>query len=224
MDAMTAEQAIEAAKGLTFEKVWAALMETKAQMQEVTKQMKQSQEQMKQSQEQRQQSQEQMKQSQEESQKRTDRILNDLSKNIGGLSDSLGRLIETMFTTDLYSKFNELGYEFSQQCSHKKYTENREVIAEVDTILENGDYIMLVEVKTRLTTDNVDEHLERIEKVRKNMDTHGDARKIVGAVAGGVVPENVLHYAQKKGLFVIVQTGDSAAIAEIPAGFTARTW
>ena len=34
MEMMTAEQAAEAAKGLTFEKVWAALMESRQQMKE----------------------------------------------------------------------------------------------------------------------------------------------------------------------------------------------
>jgi hypothetical protein len=70
----------------------------------------------------------------------------------------------------------------------------------------------------------VDEHLERIEIIRGYMDKRGDSRKIIGAVAGGVVSDDVVNYAQKRGLYVIVQSGDSAAIAEIPKGFTARTW
>ena len=46
----------------------------------------------------------------------------------------------------------------------------------------------------------------------------------MGAVAGGVVSGNVLKYSQKKGLFVIVQTGDSVAIAEMPQGFKVYEW
>ena len=40
MEYMTAEQAAEAAKGLTFETVWAALMETRRRMEESDRSMK----------------------------------------------------------------------------------------------------------------------------------------------------------------------------------------
>ena len=52
--------------------------------------------------------------------------------------------------------------------------------------------------------------------IRSYMDERGDVRKIVGAVAGGVIDDNVLRYSQDKGLYVVVQTGDSVAIASAP--------
>jgi hypothetical protein len=94
----------------------------------------------------------------------------------------------------------------------------------VDVILENGEYILLAEVKTDLRIEFVDYHLKRMEKIRKYMDNHNDARKIIGAVAGGNVPDDVLLYAQNNGLFVIVQSGDSSTIADMPKGFEARIW
>jgi hypothetical protein len=83
---------------------------------------------------------------------------------------------------------------------------------------------MPVEIKTKLTIEDVNEHLERIAKIRGNMDSHGDKRTLVGAVAGGIAPDNVVAYAQKKGLFVVVQSGKSAAIAEAPPAFKTREW
>jgi len=56
------------------------------------------------------------------------------------------------------------------------------------------------------------------------MDKRDDKRKLIGAVAGGIISENVIKYAQKKELFVIEQTGDSVAIAAMPQGFKAREW
>jgi hypothetical protein len=56
------------------------------------------------------------------------------------------------------------------------------------------------------------------------MDKHGDKRKLVGAVAGGIVPESVLRYAEKKGLYVLVQSGDSMRVAEEPNIFKVREW
>ena len=97
-------------------------------------------------------------------------------------------------------------------------------IAEADFFLENGDCVMPVEVKTDLNVEDVNEHLERIQTIRHYMDTHGDHRKLMGAVAGEIVPDNVLNYAQKKGLYVLKQTGDSVGVATAPQNFTAKVW
>ncbi|MDR3302479.1 MAG: hypothetical protein LBT01_08155 [Spirochaetaceae bacterium] len=45
------------------------------------------------------------------------------------------------------------------------------------------------------------------------MNGHGDKRTLVGAVAGGIAPGNVVAYAQKKGLYAVVWSGEFAAIA-----------
>jgi hypothetical protein len=80
---------------------------------------------------------------------------------------------------------------------------------------------MPVEVKTHLKKGDVDDHIEWI---RGYMDRRGDKRRLVGAVTGGTVPESVRRYAQKWGLYVLEQSGESVLIAEAPDGFTARIW
>ena len=221
MDAITAEQAAEAAKGLTFEKVWAALMETRERMEKAQEVYRIR-----------------MEKAEEESRLRDDasrlrieksheetrNIVAELSKNIGGLGNSLGRLTEALFSPDLWSKFTKLGYTFTKQGPNVKFMSKKKVLAEVDFILENGDYAMLVEVKTELTVDDVKDHMSRIEKVRGYFDDRSDKHILVGAVAGGIVSESVRTYAHAQGLYVIVQTGDSVAIAGAPQGFKAREW
>jgi hypothetical protein len=56
------------------------------------------------------------------------------------------------------------------------------------------------------------------------MDAHNDKRKLVGAIAGGIVAENALRYAQKKGLYVLTQNGDSVRIASAPLNFKRQEW
>ena len=218
---ISAEQAAEAAKGLTFEKVWAALMENRQQLQESRNQM---QEMQKETQKQMQGMQKETKKQMQDSHQRTEKTIAELSKNIGGLGNSLGRLTETLFSAELWRKFNDLGYPFTKQGPHVKFVDEKKVLAEADYLLENGEYVMVVEVKTELNSENIADHLQRIEKIRRYFDKHGDTRKLVGAVAGGVVHENVLKYAQKQGLYVIVQTGDSTTIADAPPDFKAREW
>ena len=217
MEYMTAEQAAEAARGLTFEKVWAALMETRQRMEESSQRMEESYKRL------------------EESDRKLTEQLNSFSQNmeksrvnmektLGGLGNSLGKLTEALYSAELCQKFNEYGYQFNIQTNRKKYYENKNVLAEVDSALENGEYIMLVEIKTELSSDHVDWHLERIQKIRRYMDAHHDTRKIIGTVAGGIIPENVLHYAHRKGLFVAVQNVEAVSVAKAPEGFAAREW
>ena len=160
----------------------------------------------------------------ERMQEKTQKQIDELSLNIGGLGNSIGRLTEALFSAELVKKFNDIGYPFTKEGRNTKFREDGKVIAEADFFLENGDYVMPVEVKADLTIRYVDAHLGRIEKIRRYMDIRGDKRKIIGAVAGGFVPMGVLAHAQENGLFVIVQTGESVAVADSPDGFTLREW
>ena len=239
MEPMSVEQAIEAAKGLTFEKVWMAFMETDARIEEMRKEQQREQQEMRREHQKSlqetiqetqkiiQETQRQMEASQQEikiSQRRTDKIVADLSKNLGGLGNSLGRFTESLFTNELWKKFNELGIPVTRQSNHMKFCDDKEVLAEVDLFIENGEYAIPVEIKTDLSISHVDDHLERIEIVREYLNARGDSRKLIGAVAGGTVPVNVLKYAQKKGFYVITQTGDSVAIADMPPGLKVKEW
>ena len=203
MEIMTAEQAAEAAKGLTFEKVWEALMESRKQSEAAEAAWRKQMEEMR---------------------AESNKAIADANRIVGKLGNSLGELTESMFSAELWRKFEEIGFPVSRQSRNMRFTENKQTIAEADVFIENGEYAIPVEVKTNLSNEDVDWHLERIEKIRRYMDGHRDSRKLVGAVAGGTVHENVLVYAQRKGLFVIIPSGDSATIAAAPEGFKARVW
>ena len=236
MDIITAEQAAEAAKGLTFEKVWAALMDMQKRMdirdEEYRKRMEvRDEEYKKRMEESRRQMQEQIQEVNEQTKKElkvslleTRKVVADLSKNVGGVNNSLGLFTESLFSTGLDEKFNELGYPFTKQGPHVKFKEDGKVIAEADYFLENGDYAMAVEVKTELKESDVNEHMQRIAAIRRYFDARNDKRILLGAVAGGIINDNVLKYALKQGLYVITQSGDSIVIAEMPQGFKAREW
>jgi hypothetical protein len=90
-------------------------------------------------------------------------------------------------------------------------------------MLKNGEYALAVEVKTQLNVNHVDEHIERMEKLRCYADARRDTRKFLGAVAGAIVAENVKNYALKKGFYVIQQSGDTVTIVN-SRGFKPREW
>jgi len=81
---------------------------------------------------------------------------------------------------------------------------------------------MLVETKATLTTEDVNEHIERLEKMRKYADLHGDKRTFLGAVAGVVMTTNVKEYALKQGFYVIEPSGETFNI--IPPSGKPKEW
>lgn len=234
MEYKTAEQAREEAKGLTFEDVWAALMEDRKRMNEYFARLDAERETERIARE--------AERAEREAERKAERVareverierlerekhdrkaMDDLRREFGRLGISYGDHVEAMFT-NLGIKLNALGFDFTMETPNRRYIENNQVLAEADYLLENGIYVMLVEVKAKLTKDDVDRHLNQITRVRSYMDNRNDNRKITGAVAGGVVAENVISYAQNKGLYVITQNGEAVSIAALPDGFKPKEW
>ena len=116
-----------------------------------------------------------------------------------------------------------LGHGFTQ-CSRSAEFENKKlnICGEIDLFLENGEYALLIEVKTNLSSDGVKDHVKRLREYRLVADVRGDRRRFIAAVGGGVVQSNVRIYALKQGLFVIQQSGDNAEV--IPPDGEPRVW
>jgi prefoldin subunit 5 len=157
--------------------------------------------------------------------KETGRKIDDLGKQMGGLHNSFGELAEHLVAPSIAEKFNVLGYHFDSIApGGKKIMGVRgKVLAQIDLLLENGEYSVAVEVKSRPKEEDITKHITRLETLRQYMDKHHDSRIICGALAGAVFPEIVKEAAIEAGFYVIVQTGDTMQI-ETPQGFTPREW
>jgi len=168
----------------SFETVWAALQETDRILKENAKQQK-------------------------EWQRETDRIVKENAVEIGRLSKRMGDVVEFMVAPNLREKFKEFGFNFSQS-SQKIIVSDKEnkISFEIDVFLENYSKAMLVEVKTTPTTEDVKDHVKRLDKMRKYADLRGDKRIFLGAVAGVVITDNVRKYILKQGFFVIEPSGE----------------
>jgi len=197
------------AEALTFEKVWAALMENREQMKETDRQMKETDRQMKET---------------DRQMKETDRRMKETDRKIGELSNRFGELAEHLVAPSIMEKFNELNFSF-ENISQNHRIKDREgnFLAEIDILLENGDTVIAVEVKAKPLEKDVDEHISRMEVLRRRADIRKDARKFRGAIAGAIMKDEVRNYAHKAGFYVIEQTGDTVKI-NIPEGFTPREW
>ena len=107
-----------------------------------------------------------------EQQKETDRIVKETSQQIAKLGDRLGELVQAMVEGGIKRMFKNLGYDFDVVNPEYEFGNKTIGFGEVDILLENGDFALLVEVKTKLTEKDILEHRERLEKFRLVSDSN----------------------------------------------------
>jgi hypothetical protein len=156
-----------------------------------------------------------------ETQKITAREIKAVNTSIGRLSNRLGEFVEEAVRPSAVRLFRERGIDVHEV--HQNVTSDREGSAfEIDLLVVNNQDVVAIECKSNLSIDDVNEHLERLEKIKRFLPDHVNKR-ISGAVAGMVIPANVATYAIKKGLYVIGQNGEHLELRN-EKSFTAKTW
>ncbi len=139
--------------------------------------------------------------------KETDRQMKETSREIGKLGGRFGEMVEYMVLPNLVHKFRDLGFVFTKAYPEAEIKdEKNNILAEVDITLENGDKVMIVEVKSKPNISDIKDHVKRMGKLRLHADLHGDNRKYFGAVAGMVIKDNVRDAILKNGFFLCDST------------------
>jgi hypothetical protein len=218
-------KAIPSGKGLTFEKVWVMMQETDRQMKENAERQKETDRQMKENAEKQEKRQKETERQMKESSERLDRQIQETNKQLGKLGGRFGEMIESMVVPNLIKNFRKLGFVFEKAYKDAEIKdETNNIFAEIDITLENGDKVMIVEVKSKPKTEDVTEHIDRMEKVRRHGDLHGDKRIYFGAVAGMVFSDNVKTFAMKNGFYVIEPSGETFIITAPEGEYSPREW
>ena len=179
-------------RGLNFEQVWAALMEDREQQKETAWQMKESQKET------------------DRQMKETDRQIKEIGKRFGDFTNRFGEVVEYMIAPNLQDKLYDMGLDFQTVSSNFKANDHKNNIHfQVDVFLQNGDTAMLVEIKTKLTISDINEHIKRMEKMRTFADLRSDNRHFLGAVAGVVIESDEREYALNNGFYLIEPSGET---------------
>ena len=247
----TSRKAPPSGKGLTYEKVWAALQETdrilkeqalerkenaerferemkenaerfdremKENAERFDREMKENAERFEREMKEKAEQDKRDKREMEESAKRLD-------KQLGKLGNRFGEMVEYMVMPNLVKKFRKLGYVFTKAYPHADISDSENnIFVEIDITLENGDKVMIVEVKSKPSTEDITEHIERMKKVRRHADLHGDKRIFLGAVAGMVFNKNEKIFAMKNGFYVIEPSGDTFNITVPEGEYSPKEW
>jgi len=158
---------------------------------------------------------------------KTDQQIERTHKEISALGSRVGEIVENMVGGDIVEQFQALGYDVTAHSRNKIFgLKGTSESGEIDLLLEDGDVVILIEAKTKLKIDDVNEHIERLEKYRHHIDAkdHIDRRKFVGALATASADDHVVKFAHKNGFYVIVQAGRTVEILPQPEGFVAKKW
>ena len=133
-----------------------------------------------------------------------------LNEQLGKLGNRLGEFVEWQVRPAAVRLFKERGIAVRELSADLSVQDGDEGI-EIDLLVVNGSEAIAIEVKSKLTQADVDEHLERLNKFKRLLPRY-QSLKILGAVAAMVTPSEVARYAYRQGLFVIAQSGDDLVI------------
>jgi len=150
-----------------------------------------------------------------------DKKIAELGAQIGGLGNRLGEFVEGVVRPGLVRLFRERGIDVRE--THRDLEAERNGRkAQVDLLVVNDAEVVVVEVKSKLSQRDVEDHLERLALFKELFPRYADAR-VLGAMAAMVVPEKQAAFAERAGLFVIGQAGDDAVLLNSP-GFAPKAW
>ncbi len=143
------------------------------------------------------------------------------SKAVDSLTTRWGRFVEELVEPAVIKLFQAKGIDVKEvypRARSKRYA----TPMEIDILAVDETELVLVECKSRLSKDDVDEFLEKLPQFKLAF-PHFQNFKAYGAVAGIEINEGIDRYAYKKGLFVIKPSGDTVAIINDDS-FKAATW
>ncbi len=187
----------------TLEDIWKLFQETDRKFQESEKKWQQIREEMR------------------EESRETDKKIKQVTENIGRLGNKFGDFVEEMVRPAAVRLFQERGIDVHEVHRDVSSTRHGEGI-EVDLLVVNDTDIIAIECKSTLSIDDVNEHLERLGKLKRLLPAYSN-KQVMGAVTGMIIPENVAQYAYRQGLYVIGQTGNQLVVRN-DLKFKAKIW
>jgi len=144
-----------------------------------------------------------------------------VSTDLGRLGNKLGDFIEEMVYPAAVRLFQERGIDVHEVHRNVNSTRDGEGI-EVDLLVVNNTDIIAIECKSTLSIDDVNEHLNRLGKLKRLLPDYSN-KKVMGAVTAMIIPDNVAQYAYRQGLYVIGQTGNQLVVRN-DSKFKAKFW
>jgi hypothetical protein len=156
-----------------------------------------------------------------ESKAEADGSIKELRKAMGSLTSRWGQFVENLVAPGVLRIFQERGIAV-QEVYQRVRSARGQANLEVDILAVDDDVAVIVEVKSRLTQNDIPQILNTLSQF-KTAFPHYVQYRLYGAVAAIEIDGDVDTYADNQGLFVIVQAGDSIKIRN-SIDFVPRAW
>jgi hypothetical protein len=143
------------------------------------------------------------------------------TKAVDSLTTRWGRFVEELVEPAVIKLFRRKGIDVKETYSRARVKRNG-IGMEIDILAVDETDVVLVECKSRLSKDDVNDFLDKLEHFKEAF-PHYRNFNAYGAVAGIEIDEGVDRYAYKQGLFVIKPSGDTVAIINDDQ-FQAKFW
>ncbi|MBD2291379.1 DUF3782 domain-containing protein [Microcystis wesenbergii FACHB-1317] len=151
----------------------------------------------------------------------SDRTIAELKRTVDSLTTRWGRFVEELVAPAVLRLFQEKGIDI-KELYPRAQVKRQGIAMEIDILAVDERDVVLVECKSRLSQDDVDEFIEKLTRFKIAF-PHYKNYQAYGAVAGIEINKGVDRYAYKKGLFVIKPSGDTVVIIN-DADFQPNTW
>ncbi|MCA2631862.1 MAG: DUF3782 domain-containing protein [Microcystis sp. M20BS1] len=152
---------------------------------------------------------------------KTDRQITRLSKEIGNLGGKWGRFVENMVAPACETLFLNRDIPVHQVSQRVRKRLDGKTL-EIDVLVTNENHVLVVEVKSSLSVDDVKELINNLTEFRQFFPEYNH-KQLYGAVAGIEIEEGADKYAYRQGLFVLAQRGENVAILN-DTDFQPKTW
>jgi RecB family endonuclease NucS len=143
------------------------------------------------------------------------------SKAVDSLTTRWGRFVEELVEPAVLRLFQEKGIDIKEVYPRAR-VKRQGIAMEIDILAVDDTDLVVVECKSRLSKDDVDEFIEKLTRFKIAF-PHYQNYQAYGAVAGIEINQGIDRYAYKKGLFVIKPSGDTVVIIN-DADFQPNTW
>ena len=152
----------------------------------------------------------------------TDKCLDDILL----LDRSIGELIEILVGAKLWEKFEDWNYGFKRFYQRLNIYEDNtyKVLNDVDLLLLDTDYAMVVEVKREADTGDVERHIIRMGHVKQYPPDMAKGKILIGAIAGGIITSEAINLAHANGFFVLRLRGESVELVSKKGEFEPKEW
>ncbi|MDJ0670403.1 MAG: DUF3782 domain-containing protein [Microcystis sp. M53598_WE2] len=152
---------------------------------------------------------------------KTDRQITRLSQEIGNLGGKWGRFVENMVAPACETLFLNRQIPVHQVSQRVRKRLDGKTL-EIDVLVTNENHVLVVEVKSSLSVDDVKELIKNLTEFRQFFPEYNH-KQLYGAVAGIEIEEGADKYAYRQGLFVLAQRGENVAILN-DTEFQPKTW